>query len=221
MPAKPDGDPPRTVSSVPEDDIEPAEGRRGGGHRREEQGRIDSGRRRRRFDRSKRVSGEFHGGAGSRSGGRKLARPLPDGGSTARIEHGHRGRRNDRRRNRGCPGPAGAAADARQHVVEEMAEGAEVVERDTRIGREPVTLPDLAEQLCLADAVDAQIPLEIGIEFDDLLRIPRLLDDKIDKEALQLAPDRRRRRGSNRRNGRNRRGGEVPRRRSGVARSRR
>ena len=67
-----------------------------------------------------------------------------------------------------------------------MAEGAEVVERDTRIGREPVTLPDLTEQLRLADAVDAQIPLEIGIEFDDLLRIPRLLDDEIDKEAFQL-----------------------------------
>ena len=67
-----------------------------------------------------------------------------------------------------------------------MAEGAEVVERDTRIGREPVALADLAEELRLTDAVDAQIPFEIGIELHDLLRIARLIDDKIDEEALEL-----------------------------------
>ena len=67
-----------------------------------------------------------------------------------------------------------------------MAEGAEVIERDTGVGREPVTLADLTEELRLADAVDTEIPFEIGVELDNFLRIARLIDDETDEESLQL-----------------------------------
>ena len=67
-----------------------------------------------------------------------------------------------------------------------MTERAEVVERHARIGAQPIPLTDLAEELRFADAVDPQIPLEIRIQFDDLARIPGLLDHEADHERFQL-----------------------------------
>ena len=67
-----------------------------------------------------------------------------------------------------------------------MAEGAEVIQRHAGVSRQPVALADLAEQLRLADAVDPQITLKIGIELHDLLRIARLIDHEVDEESLQL-----------------------------------
>ena len=67
-----------------------------------------------------------------------------------------------------------------------MAQRPEVVERHARVGTHAVALADLAEELCLADAVDPQVTLQVGIQFHDLPRIPRLLDHEPDHERFQL-----------------------------------
>ena len=78
------------------------------------------------------------------------------------------------------------AADAREHVVEEVPQRGELVERDAVISLERILLADLSEELRLANAVDAEIGLEIGIELHDLARVARLLDDEIDEECFQF-----------------------------------
>ena len=67
-----------------------------------------------------------------------------------------------------------------------MAQGAEVIERHARVGRQPVALADLAKKLRLADAVDPQIALQVGIELHDLRGVARLLDNEVDEESLQV-----------------------------------
>jgi hypothetical protein len=78
------------------------------------------------------------------------------------------------------------SADAREHVIEEVPQRGELIERDAVVSLERILLSDLAEELCLANAVDAEIGLEIRIEFHDLARIARLLDDKIDEKGFQF-----------------------------------
>ena len=81
----------------------------------------------------------------------------------------------------GAPGP-----DPRQQVGDQRAERGEVVERHAVLGLEPVSLAHFTEQLRLADAVDPQVGLEVGIELDDLRRIARLLDHELDQKLLDL-----------------------------------
>ena len=83
------------------------------------------------------------------------------------------------RRHRHAPHP-------RQHVLEQVSQCAEVIERHTRVGREPMLLANLAKELRLADAIDSQIRFQIGVELHDLPRIPRLLHHEIDQEGFDL-----------------------------------
>ena len=75
-------------------------------------------------------------------------------------------------RNGACTG-----ADAGQHVVEQVAERAEVVERQAGVCRQAVLLSDLAEQLRLANAVDSQVRFQIQIQVEHVRRISSLLGD--------------------------------------------
>ena len=69
-----------------------------------------------------------------------------------------------------------------------MTQRREVVERHV-LGRLHVeVLGQLAEQLRLLDAVDAQIRFQIGVELDHFRRIAGLLDHEVDQELFQLAP---------------------------------
>ncbi len=67
-----------------------------------------------------------------------------------------------------------------------MTQRREVVEREIVSRREVEVLLQLAKELRLPDAVDAQIGLEIGVEFDHLRRITRLLDNEVDEKRFQL-----------------------------------
>ena len=67
-----------------------------------------------------------------------------------------------------------------------MPQRAEVIQRYRVVCRQAVLLPDLAKELGLADAVDPQIGLQIGVHFHDLARITRLLDDKVNEERFDV-----------------------------------
>ena len=80
------------------------------------------------------------------------------------------------------------APHPRQHVLEQVPQCAEVIERHARVGREPMLLANLTKELRLADAIDPQIRFQIGVELHDLPRIPRLLHHEIDQEGFDLCP---------------------------------
>ena len=73
-----------------------------------------------------------------------------------------------------------------QHVGQQMPQRAEVIQRYRVVCRQAVLLPDLTKELGLADAVDPQIGLQIGVHFHDLARITRLLDHKVNEKRLQF-----------------------------------
>ena len=66
-----------------------------------------------------------------------------------------------------------------------MTQGRKIIERKTVIGRQRVPLADLTKKLSLADTVDAEVGLEVSVEFDDLTGVTGLLDDEIDQERLK------------------------------------
>ena len=67
-----------------------------------------------------------------------------------------------------------------------MAQRREIVERNGAGRRRHLELlGDFTEQLRLLDAVDAQIGFQIRIQFDHVLGIARLLDDKPQEERPQ------------------------------------
>ena len=68
-----------------------------------------------------------------------------------------------------------------------MPQRREVVERDAIFDREPIPLADFAEELRLANAVDAEVSFEVGVELHDLGRVARLFDHELDEEGLELA----------------------------------
>ena len=99
---------------------------------------------------------------------------MPAGVSTPRINRWHL----DASRPCLCPAHFG------EHVSQQMPQRAEVIQRYGVVYRQAILLPDLAKELSLADAVDPQICLQIGVHFYDLARITRLLDDKVDQKRF-------------------------------------
>ena len=77
-----------------------------------------------------------------------------------------------------------------QHVGDQVAQRGKLVERHAVISRQPILLADLTEELRLANAVDAEIRLQIRIEFHDLPRITSLLHHEVDQEVLDLVGSR-------------------------------
>ena len=83
---------------------------------------------------------------------------------------------------------ATAAEFASAEEVQHVPQGREIVERqvvDTAAPRSKYSL-QLAEELGLLNAVDAQVGFEIGVQLDDFGRIAGLLDDEIDQERFEL-----------------------------------
>ena len=108
--------------------------------------------------------------------------------AVADMTVGPRCRRRCRRRwrRRRSDGRVRTCAHAGKHVIEQVPQRGELIERDTVVGLEPILLPDLTEELRLADAVDAEVGLEISVELHDLARIARLLHDEVDEERFDL-----------------------------------
>ena len=61
-----------------------------------------------------------------------------------------------------------------------------VVQRHAVIRRQPVLLADFSEELRLADRVDPEIRLQIGVQLDDLRWIARLLHDEVNQKHLEI-----------------------------------
>ncbi len=84
---------------------------------------------------------------------------------------------------------AGARRDSAlglDEKIEHVTKRREVVQRKILRRLYVEVLAQLAEQLGLLDAVDAQVGFQVGAELDDLRRIARVLDDEVDQEALQF-----------------------------------
>ncbi len=67
-----------------------------------------------------------------------------------------------------------------------MTQRGEVIQRHVFIGLHVEVLGQLAEELGLLDAVDAQVGFQIGVELDHFGRIAGLLDHEVDHELFQL-----------------------------------
>ncbi len=105
-------------------------------------------------------------------------------------------------------GFAGRAFDRRPaEIIHHVSQRRKIVQRDILARRDVEILAQLAEQLGLLDAVDAQVGLQVGIQLDDLRRIAGLLDHEINEELFQI--------GAGGEAGHRRRGGRNRRRRDG------
>ena len=78
------------------------------------------------------------------------------------------------------------SANTGQHVAEEVTQRGKLVERHAVVCCQAVFLPDLPEELRLADAVDPKVRLQIRVQFHDLPRISRLLHHEVDQEVFDL-----------------------------------
>ena len=67
-----------------------------------------------------------------------------------------------------------------------MPERGKIIEGEIFTRRNVEILAQLAEQLGLLNAVDAEVRFQVGIEFHDLRRIAGLLDDEADQELFQI-----------------------------------
>src|SRR5215510_6812692 len=67
-----------------------------------------------------------------------------------------------------------------------MPQRRKVVERKVAARLKLQSFTDLSKQLCLLDAVDAQIAFQVGIQFHHLRRIAGLFDDKVDQDIHPL-----------------------------------
>ena len=61
-----------------------------------------------------------------------------------------------------------------------------IIQRQIVRGCDIEVLLELAEQLRLFDAVDAQVGLQVRVQLHDFRRIPGLLNDEVNQKGLQL-----------------------------------
>ena len=115
---------------------------------------------------------------------------LPAGRATGAAAAGPRCRSGDGRSAAALPLRAGVDLTRK---FEHVPQRGKVVERQSsaRLHRRPQgtdveILLQLAEELSLLDAVDAQVGFQIGVQIDDFGRIAGLLDDEVDQERFQL-----------------------------------
>ncbi len=127
-------------------------------------------------DHEPRDGGAIERGRGG-SGGREDRRGLRGGGRDRKRRCGGLAHWNDRRGR----GPGGLGDE-----FEDRLQRAEVIERKLTQGAREVgeleILGEFPDELRLLDAVDAEVGLEIGGQFDHLFGIARLVDDVADHE---------------------------------------
>ena len=68
-----------------------------------------------------------------------------------------------------------------------MPQRREIVERQVLVRLHVEVFGQLAEELSLLDAVDAQVGFQVGIQLDDFGRIAGLLDHEVDQELFQFS----------------------------------